>query len=350
MNTNVKDPTTQEELGSQLNSAVAAGNMDEVDRLMAVEIPDQPVEEVEEETEDKDDPVVETEDETVPKDETSDDEVVETKDEAASDSAASKPEDTKTEVPDELNALKAELHRLKSDAGRVPHMQRRQQELERELRDLKLSRKVEESTSTTAKPAAELPEALKTRIEKLKEIDPDLAETLEVMAKTSVGAVDNAKTVAAEIVKDFAHQADAKSDEAFIQEQYNLLVSRIPFAQQVFDRPEWQQWKAKLSPGKRAMAESAYAEDVEQAIQAFVHDMRAAQGGATQQHAADENTQVVDTKTSEAVTKVQESRERKLNADTATKTGAAKGTKPKMSEEELFKAEFDRIKKENHFS
>lgn len=230
MNTNVKDPTTQEELGSQLNSAVAAGNMDEVDRLMAVEIPDQPVAEVEEETEDKDATTEEVEDDTVTKDETSDDEVVETKDEAASDSAASKPEDTKTEVPDELNALKAELHRLKSDAGRVPHMQRRQQELERELRDLKLSRKVEESTSTTAKPA-ELPEALKTRIEKLKEIDPDLAETLEVMAKTSVGAVDNAKTVAAEIVKDFAHQADAKSDEAFIQEQYNLLVSRIPFAQ-----------------------------------------------------------------------------------------------------------------------
>lgn len=347
MNDTVKTPTTHDELGDQLNAAMSAGNMEEVDRLMAVEIPDEPVKEEDPE----EDTTTEEVEETVDEDETSDDEVVETKDEAATDSAASKPADEKVEPTDELTALKNELHRLKSDAGRVPHMQRRQQELERELRDLKLSRKVEESTAkiSTLKTDGEIPEAIKQRIEKLKEIDPDLAETLEVIAKTNVAAATSAKDVAADIVKEFTTHVDQKDDEAFLNAQYSLLIEKVPFAEQVFQAPEWKTWKAKLSPGKRAMAESAYAEDVEQAIGAFINDMRAAQGGVTKQHAADQNTQVEDTKTSEAVTKVQESRERKLNADTATKAASAKGSKPKMSEEDLFKAEFERVQKENHF-
>lgn len=339
-------PITHEELTRKMNSAVQEGNTDEIDRLMAVEIAEPEVEEeviqevVEEAKEETPEP-------DVTQDETSTEGEVETKDEAATDSAASKPED-KTEL-NELDQLKQELHRLKSDAGRVPYMQRRQQELERELRDLKLSHKPATKANAeteTAVSTSELPAALKQRIERLREIDPDLADTLEVGFRTNIEAAEKAKATAAETVKEYANSQDAKDDEAFIQQQYTQLVTEVPYAPQVFQSKEWKQWKETLSPGRRALAESAYADEVKIAIAAFAQDMQTRFGGAEKtQPAAQPDTPVV----SEAVTKVQESRERKLNAGVDTKAGAAKGSKPQLNEQELFSAYFNQVRKDNNF-
>lgn len=338
-------PITHEELASRMTKAAYNGDHDEIDRLMAVEIQESEVEEeVEEEV--GEEVKEETPEPDVIEDETSTEGEVETKDEAATDSAASKPED-KTEQPNELDQLRQELHRLKSDAGRVPHMQRRQQELERELRDLKLSRKpattanAEVDTATTS----ELPAALKNKIEKLREIDPDLADTLEIGFKTNIEVAEKAKAVAAEKVQEFAQTQDQKEDEQFLQQQYTTLVTEVPYAPQVFKSAEWKEWKSKLTPGRLALAESSYADEVKIAINAFVHDMQNRFGGAETKPAAQQETPAV----SEAVTKVQESRERKLNSGADTKTGTAKGTKPAMSDEELHSYYFNQIRKENGF-
>lgn len=353
-------PTTEDELTSALNKAVQDGNQEEVDRLMAVEIkePDPEVKE-KEPVEDPEDPdkskePVKTDDESS--------EVVEgeeDKGKAATKQDAANPPAAAAEDTDEVKALKAELHRLKSDAGRVPYMQRKQQELERELRQLKLSR-----TNTTnggdASPdnaKVEIPKSLQKRLTALKEIDPDLAETLEeTFTELRRDQLNSAKSV----VQEVTNEVDARADEEFLAGQYQALVAEVPIAPEVFKSPEWKQWKETLSPARRGFAESIYADEVKIAIQAFLSDMQ-----ARAQHTQGNTVQVpgvpnpVSTSeggdpnankgTTENASKVQEARNRKIAATPAVPSSvAAKAGSVDIDEEKLFSEMYKQIQKENH--
>lgn len=336
-------PVNHDELTAMLNTAVASGDTAEIDRLMAVEIKEVEPEKIEEEEAVELEEVIPPDD--VPKDEPSNGEE---KDEAAEPAASTPAAAKQDEQPeDEVTKLRRELHTLKSDAGRVPYMQRRLQELERELRDSKLSRKVAEATpaTTDASPEAAIPEKLKQRIAALREIDPDLADTLQEMATSLKGESAKAANVAKEVVQEYSNIEAERQEQEFITQQYQQLVTDVPYAPEVFKSNEWKEWKEKLSPGRRALAESTYADEVKIAIGAFVSDMQVRFGG---QKAAEAPVPVQTQQQVETVTKVQENRERKLNAATDTKATAAKGTKPQLNEAELFSQMYDKIRKENH--
>ena len=85
-------------------------------------------------------------------------------------SAASTPDKTKTtdDTDAEIARLNKELHRLRSDAGRVPYMQRRLQEVERELRNSKLSHNVADDKNASPDQKVTLPEKVVKRIEALR--------------------------------------------------------------------------------------------------------------------------------------------------------------------------------------
>lgn len=345
-------PKSHEELADAINAAVNSGNHDELDRLMAVEIPEvtetEEVEEVEQQEQTQD----EKPEETVTQDETSEDGSDEEKDETADGEAVSTPEDKAkdTKDEDEVAELRRQLHALKSDAGRVPYMQRRLQELERELRDTKLSRKVDEATTTkstdTSKPR-ELPENLKKKIAALRDIDPDLADTLEEGFKASLpsgGSNADAAVVAKEMIQDVFRQQDEAKEQEFIQQQYSILVERVPQAPQIFKTPEWQSWKETLTPGRRALAESSFADEVQIAIAAFVQDMQAKFGKTNASETAPVTKQPTAQELAEAE-KVRENRERKLNAQADVKAIASKGAKPKLSDEEQFALDYQQIRK-----
>lgn len=348
--TNLNNPTTTDELASALNKAVYEGNLEEVDRLMAVELP-APTEQ---------DPPAEPVEEVVPED-NPDEKTNETpssdddqKDEAADEPDAASTPDTEGEQDTtvDIQALQAELHRLRSDVGRLPYLRRRTQELERELRDAKLNRSAgstdPNAAPNNAKPA--IPESLQKRINALKDIDPDLADTLEETITTLRSELDH---VSSSRIKEVTEQVDARADEEFLQQQYATLVAEVPHAPQIFGSPEWKAWKEELTPARRAFAESQYADEVKIAISAFLNDMQARvqqqNGNVPATVAAGPTGVAPTTPQAPAVSKVQEARNRKMatGASTPSSVAAKSGSVP-VDEEQLFKQFYKQIQKENH--
>lgn len=348
------NPTmTEDELATALNKAVHDGNLEEIDRLMAVET--QPKEETPEE-----DTPADPQEEVAPAEKDPDDktnvepspdktvEEEEQKDEAADQpDAASTPDEGKDDTVD-VQALTAELHRLRSDVGRMPYLRRRTQELERELRDLKLNRTAASPDANAAPNNATkaIPESLQKRLNALKDIDPDLAETLE---ETINALRTEAATHANTVVKEVVEAEDERADEAFLQEQYQLLVSQVPQAPEIFRSTEWKTWKEGLTPARRAFASSIYADEVSIAIQAFLNDMQArVQQNGTPAQVTTQPPQV-DPEATPVVSKVQEARNRKMSTAAGTPTSvAAKSGSVQLSEEQQFSEFYKKVQKDNH--
>ena len=326
--TDVKTPTTELELNSLIGEAINSGNTEELDRLMAVELPE--AEEVQEEAEPQ---TTENEEEGTS---------VEVKEEAAPDvkeSAASTPEVVKTQES-EADTLRRELHRLKSDVGRVPFMQSRMKELERELREVKLSRNVEAGTSS-ADPdkQVEVPANIKQRIDELREVDPSLATLLEDMTKALRSETQSTARHVVTTINDSEREVE---EQRTVQEQYHQLLEEVPWAPQAFQSQEWKQWKDSLLPGQRAMAESTYAGDVKIALNEFARVMQARQGSATSVQQV--SAVVVD----EEAEKVKRDRERKLATGTTSKSPTAKTGTPVLDEDAAFREFYEQIQKDNH--
>lgn len=335
MSDNKHNPATESELNDMIMKAVQDNDHNEIDRLMTVELDE--VEEVQNEELPEEEKPEEKEDGTS--------DVVEgIKEEAAPDvkePAASTPEPVKQEE-NETESLKRELHKLKSDAGRVPHMQSRMKELERELREVKLSRSVGviDPTDPEKIKAVEVPANLKKKIEDLRDVDPALADLLEDMTKA---LRSETQETAGRLVSTITETEREYDEQRVVEDQYTQLVSEVPWAPQAFKSQEWKQWKDNLTPGRRAMAESMYADDVKIALNAFAQDMQARQGNATSvtqvptPHVVDEEAE-----------RIKQNRERKLSTSTAVKGTAAKSSTPPLDEEALFREAFERTQKENH--
>lgn len=342
------NPTTEDELATALNTAVSDGNLEEVERLMTFELPEPPAKEEEEEPEEE---VIPDE---VPDDKTNEEptEVVEEgeqKEEAATEpDAASKPEET-VEEKDDNKDRDAELHRLRSEVGRLPYLRRRTQELERELRDAKLNRTVgspdPNAAPNNAKPV--IPESLQKRLTALKDIDPDLAETLE---ETINALRQDHEQRSSALIKEVTEANDARDDEEFIREQYQVLTTKMPMAPEIFASPEWKSWKTTLTPARLAFATSVYADEVEVAIQAFLNDMQARvqhESGTAPVQAA--TTPVPTQEPAPVVSKVQEARNRKMATGASTPSSvAAKTGSVQLDEEKQFSEFYKQVQKENH--
>jgi hypothetical protein len=245
-------------------------------------------------------------------------------------------------TPDELEQLKQELHRYKSDAGRVPHMQRRMAELERELRASK-ARSFEGSTDgkSSAKSKnstdVELDPEVQAEIDELKETDPTLARALERVARSAVAA---ANSRADHVVETFSKQEQESEDHRFFMEQKAELARMVPKHDEVFALPQWQQWKDTLTPAQRAMAESGYAADVAKAIYAFAADMQRTQGTTPTASDTKQQDNLKDDK-------VATERARKADTSVDTKNTTARTTK-EFNEQDYFKEMYNKAGKESH--
>jgi hypothetical protein len=350
MTTEVTETFTEDNLAKALSKAVNEGNNEEVDRLMAVELPEPTPEEPDPEPKVEETPVEGVPETPIEGEQPSEPETPvpdKAKDEAAPvPSAASTPEPVKVEeLPD---SIKQELHKLRSDVGRVPFMQRRLQELERELRDSKLSRTVAPATpaqGTGSDPVEpNLPDKLKKRIEALREIDPDLADTLSEMAQTLSHESAQATTGA---VRELTRAEQEREDREFLQAQYSALVAEVPYAPEIFKSQQWKEWKEGLSPGRRQLAESTYADEVKLALGAFVQEMQARYGGNQQAATPAATPQEPVPETPES-TKIQDDRNRKLNNSADPKAVAGKKASAPLDADALFAQFSEQIRKENH--
>ena len=349
-NTNKTTPSTEKELVTLLDDAVARGDHLEVDRLMAVTV-DEPGKD-EGNVQDNSSVEQDGNSDQVQADVTqtgSTDEDGSNKEEAAiTDSqgeAASTPE-AKT-PKDETEQLRQELHRLKSDAGRIPFLQSRMKELERELREAKLSRKVTGDTSSDGKSSnqkvVDVPDNLKGKIAELREVDPSLADLLEDMARS---LRTETHETANRVVSSWTETERELEEQRVIQEESQKLTAEVPWAPEAFRSQEWQNWKETLTPGRRALAESMYADEVKIALSAFVADMQARQGSVNNAAQVTSTQSVVD----ESSEKIKQDRARKLGAGAAAPAPASKGAKQVLSEDALFQEYYEQIQKENHLT
>ena len=282
-------PTTEEGLFEAISAAMAKGDDDELSRLMAGEEPkvaaDAPDLNVEVTTEDT--PKVSAEVEAP---------VTDTNPPAAN----------VEQTPDALKLiehLKAELNNVKANVGRVSDAQ---------SQIAKLQKVVDEQAAKIASMQS-TPSKLEQRIAALKEIDPEMAETLLALKEELVPPSDPAAEAAnipdnSEAVSELERVRRVHPDIDYV------LVGGAA-------RAEWESWKSSLTVEQRAYAESPHAEELIIAFGAFKSAQAAKRAASTEVNAAT-NAPLPDAGAAALV----EERRRKLAASATTKNTPLKTT------------------------
>lgn len=282
------DKISAEDLFSQISAAEAAGNMDELDRLMGLELEDsvpetEPEPEVTEQVAEEDVKVSESPSDTEPT--------------AALEAAA--PEVDLAE----LERLRKVEHQWKSDAGRVAAYQKQIDQLKAELKAR------EQPATKTEAPEEDLDDDMK----QLKEVDPLLYEALMKRERKILSKIEQSTKSTTEYQLKQQEQEVLRAEAQKLEAYYDKCWD-------VFDTPEWKSWLEKQSPGVGQLASSQYADDVILAMEKFARDMAPPKSPAVASA-----TPVAQTPSPETQ-KVLEQRERKLSAPVARGTTPATTT------------------------
>jgi len=177
---------------------------------------------------------------------------------------AQTPEELLTAANARIQAVETELHRFKSDAGRVPGLQKRMAELEKRLTTPK------GGDSDPGSSKAALSDKQKAALADLRENDPVLADGVE---KALLAGNDELRQELAERQREADEAEYARLQEEHGQAEYQRLVSMVPQAPAVFQSSDWKNWKASLKPSDRVVAESNNADEVYQALMWFKSDL-----------------------------------------------------------------------------
>lgn len=208
------------------------------------------------------------------------------------DATVQEPTPTPPQEPSiDVVALMQELHRVKSEVGRVGNVQSQL---------AKLQRIVDEQAAVIAA-IPKQPSKIDERLESLKEIDPDMAETLLALREEIASSRP-------EPVPPPAQEADDDGGELERVRRVHPDVDMILVGGAA--RPAWEQWKSTLTPQQRAYAESAHAEEFSLAYAAFKASM--SQPAHRQRGAQQEQS-------SANAAAIEEERKRKLAGGTGTK-------------------------------
>lgn len=248
----------------------------------------------------------------------------------AAPNAAPNAQPTQNNQPNQEDELRRELHRVKSELGRVGAMQRKMQQLEDELRAVRARASDPNAGQNTGNPnqpaKPELPEKIKTRIEQLRAVDPDLADTLQDMYEATAQRDDHTREDVMRTIEERQQQEEA---ERFYLEQKAILTEIVPQHEQVFAMPEWKEWKDTLLPNQRAMAESGYALEAAQALQAYAYWYKGKYGNVeqpspTSSEGGDPNNANANVGTNPTPNHVVEQRNRRIEASAGVRNVPAK--------------------------
>lgn len=240
------------------------------------------------------------------------------------------------ELKAQLESMKKENHALKSQAGRVPHVQKRLRELDKKLEELK-SASPSSQTSTKIKP-------------KLDELLSDLKETDSVLAETIARAIEQAtngvdEELRAREIENLSFMREREAREYQAQEASRLL-EMYPNAKEVFTSPHWAEWKEKQSEGVLALATSSNADDVARAFKLYADDM-VAQYPDLAKSTADTAKKTDDPEAAAKAKKIEEERARKKQTAANIHSPSAQGkTALPDDPEALFKKFSEQIRKE----
>lgn len=331
--TNTLTDKESEKLFNQMSDAIRNQEFDKLDELVASpEEEDKAVEE----TPAEDKPEEEQQEETS---ETTDNEVP----------ADKKPEDDeekKKETPAEktdqeklaealalIEKVKQENHNLRSQAGRVPHLQRQVQQIDKKLEELR-----EHATSPSSRPSAKLSEKITQKLAKIREADPELADVLaDVLTDATDGVATDLRDAEATSLQNQRKAVEQEIRDAEI----SRLLDMYPNAPEVFKSPSWKSWEAKQTPQVRGLANSDNADDVAYALERYASDMIKEHPELAPKK--EEET----TSTNSEAAKIEAERERKKNTAVVVGSPTPAGRKSKPDNDAALFEEFSaQIRKE----
>ena len=251
------------------------------------------------------------------------------------DKTKAEPDTELVKLREQLEKLNKENHALRSQAGRVPYVQRRLREIDKKLEEVAKSH-----ASPSGQVTTELQSKIDAALQGIKKDDADLADGVAKAIMEAISGVTNAShTKEVETLK-FLREQEAK---AYQQEQLDILLEQYPNAPEVFRSPHWSSWKEKQSSAVQQLADSNTADDVIFAFQKYAKDM-------VREHPELEDKKsdtVVDEEAEAKAKKIEEERLRKKNsaADVRSKAGAGKVSMPD-DPEALFKKYSDELRKQ----
>lgn len=186
----------------------------------------------------------------VPADDTVDD---------SEDPSAQKDTDEVVKLREQLAKLEKDNHSLRSQAGRVPHVQRRLQELDKKLDEL-----------TKKSPSSHPTDAIADALKGIKETDPELADSvakaieraMKEVAEASHNTAKDTLTALREV--ELANHTDSEMDK---------LLGMYPNARDIFASQHWKDWKKSQNRTWQTLASSDLAEDVAEAFERYSADM-----------------------------------------------------------------------------
>lgn len=337
-----------ETLFAQMSSAIRSDDSEALDKLAMSpqeeedistqgepEVPEK--EEVPEKPEEEDKPSKQEEGDDTPAAEVKDDEGKPEKADDKEDKTTEKSDQEKLKEALELiEKVNKENHSLRSQAGRVPHIQRQMQQLDKKLEELEKL-----ATSPSSRPSAKLSEKINQKLAKIREADSELADVLaDVLADATDGVAEDMRTAEIESLR--AQRKDAAEEYRKVETQ--RLLDMYPNAREVFQSPSWAEWKSKQSDRILGLAHSDNADDVSFAFQKYAEDM-------IKQHPelakkAETPEPAVETKDEEAE-KIEAERQRKRETAVVVGNPNAAGRKQTPDDEAaLFRKFSEEIRKE----
>lgn len=171
------------------------------------------------------------------------------------------------ELRTQLEKLSKENHALKSQAGRVPHVQRRLKELDQKLEEL-----TQKAASPSNHPSATIQPKVLEKLKGIRESDPELADAIAAaFAEASTGLADDAINREKQTLT-LLREQEVKAYQA---EQVELLLEMVPNAAEVVASASWTEWKKQQSDDILRLANSDHAESVALAFERYARDMKA---------------------------------------------------------------------------
>lgn len=232
-------------------------------------------------------------------------------------------------LKDQLAKLKKENHGLKSQAGRVPSVQRQVAELTKKLEELQTA-----STPSNL-PSSKLTAKLQDSLKDIEKTDPALAKAIidAVNAASDEVATDNIARNR-EVLTTIRDSAIEEQKQV----QMGLLLEDYPNAIEIFKSDGWKTWKQDQSENVQRLAASGQAKDVSLAFELYARDMIAKHPELAQKETPAANPQAA---------KVEEARQQRQAASVQVTTKAAPA-KVKMPDdpELLFKQAWADIEKQ----
>ena len=235
-----------------------------------------------------------------------------------------------------------ELHRYKSDHGRVAAYQRKADRLEKELEQLRKQK------AQQPPPRENLAAALNIESDEdfkaLLEADPTFARLHERQLKKIAEGIE--QTYGKQIEELRTRFVQTEEDQYFRQEQQKLLTA-VPNAVEVISHPAWREFKDNSPAGVRTLAESDKAEDLLLAMQLYAAYVQ----NAYPQEAAPNNEPLKEqTKDTPTESKIVQERQRKLQGSPGVSKPQPTPSAVAEDDEALFKRYYEQARKENGYS